>query len=135
MDFPSNSRTGYSSYLLPGGDIVRSVSRSGNSFMGEEWQDNYKNMILQEILHGILFIQLLHIVCTMISVHFQMEMYCWSFMKLRLLQKLLLQEVPWQLQSGQKNCWSTTNRAYNRKHRLGMAFMGSPCAKPWSDKG
>lgn len=32
--FPSNSRTGYSSYLLPGGDIVRSVSRSGNSFMG-----------------------------------------------------------------------------------------------------
>jgi hypothetical protein len=32
--FPSNARTGYSSYLLPGGDLIRTVSRSGNSFNG-----------------------------------------------------------------------------------------------------
>nr|MBP6532319.1 hypothetical protein [Bacteroidia bacterium] len=32
--FGSNARTGYSSYLLPGGDLVRTVSRSGNSFNG-----------------------------------------------------------------------------------------------------
>ena len=32
--FGSSARTGYSSYLLPGGDLVRTVSRSGNSFNG-----------------------------------------------------------------------------------------------------
>lgn len=32
--FPSNARTGYSSYLLPGGDLVRTVSHSGNTFNG-----------------------------------------------------------------------------------------------------
>lgn len=32
--FSSSARTGYSSYLLPGGTIVRTVARQGNSFNG-----------------------------------------------------------------------------------------------------
>jgi hypothetical protein len=32
--FASNKKTGYSSYLLPGGAIVRTVARQGNSFQG-----------------------------------------------------------------------------------------------------
>ena len=32
--FASNAKTGYSSYLLPGGTIVRAVARQGNSFNG-----------------------------------------------------------------------------------------------------
>jgi hypothetical protein len=32
--FGTSAKTGYSSYLLPGGTIVRTVSRSGNSFSG-----------------------------------------------------------------------------------------------------
>ncbi len=32
--FASTSKTGYSSYLLPGGNIVRSISHQGNSFNG-----------------------------------------------------------------------------------------------------
>jgi hypothetical protein len=32
--FPTADKTGYSSYLLPGGSIMRAVSRTGNSFTG-----------------------------------------------------------------------------------------------------
>jgi Arylsulfotransferase (ASST)/Secretion system C-terminal sorting domain len=32
--FPSNAKTGYSSYLLPGGVLLRSVAKAGNSFTG-----------------------------------------------------------------------------------------------------
>ncbi len=32
--FASNAKTGYSSYLLPGGTLLRTVARSGNSFNG-----------------------------------------------------------------------------------------------------
>jgi hypothetical protein len=32
--FPSSSKTGYSSYLLPGGYILRTIAKTGNSFTG-----------------------------------------------------------------------------------------------------
>lgn len=32
--FPTTQKTGYSSYLLPGGTLLRTVSRAGNSFTG-----------------------------------------------------------------------------------------------------
>jgi hypothetical protein len=32
--FPTTAKTGYSSYLLPGGTLLRTVSKSGNSFTG-----------------------------------------------------------------------------------------------------
>ena len=32
--FPSTAKTGYSTYMLPGGTLLRTVARTGNSFQG-----------------------------------------------------------------------------------------------------
>ena len=34
LTFPASAKTGYSTYMLPGGTLLRSVARTGNSFQG-----------------------------------------------------------------------------------------------------
>jgi hypothetical protein len=74
--FASNKKTGYSSYLLPGGIILRTVGKSGTSFngggiTGEVQKVDWDGNVLWDYIYST--ISIAHI---MIFVRCQTGMYC-----------------------------------------------------------